>query len=630
MVFWSDSVAAILRRGCIIACLACAVAAPAVAEITPEAKAIVERHIEAIGGRAAFDAVESVHGKGTVQAFGFTGEIETWTKRPDRRASHMKLGPLEVSQGDDGETAWRTDPSGKVIVLDGLDRRRSIASTWFDANRWLEPDQGGGSVALAEGVKDAAGHHVLDVRSPDGDLRQVWISKETWMIDRIVSTSDQRTIIQEISEYAPFAGVMFPVVARTSIEGMPANDVIVTFETLDVNADMSGAPFGVPGETATGQRYLGAEGRAVIPFDYSGRHLWVRASVNGQPPRDFIYDTGASMTVIDSAYAAEIGLDTQGSMQGQGAGATGSVSLATLETLSVEGAGRGVEMPGVQVAVLSINAMLEPFFWRPCAGIVGFNFISQFVNEVDYEKAEITLYDPVTFTYAGGGEAIPMNLAGTVPAIEMTIDGAYTGEFRVDVGSSATVDLHRPFVEKHGLAKKIGKTVDVTSGGFGGTFTSRVTRMKSLAIGPYEWKKPIVSLSQATTGALASADYAGNIGNRILERFKCTFDYERRVLYLEPVARFEAPDTFTRTGLQMARTDGETRIAQVIQGSPAEKAGLQVGDRVRTIDGRAADEWSRGEVEALFEDAEPGRRVTFEVDREGRTRKLTVRLADFL
>jgi Aspartyl protease/PDZ domain len=615
----------------VLAGLASSFVAVARAEITPEAKGVVEHYLEATGGRAQFESIHSVHGKGTVQAFGFSGEIETWTRVPGQRATRMEIGPLKLLQGNDGEKAWRTDPGGKVIVLDGQDLQRSIASTWFDANRWLLDDQGGGSVSLASGVPDAAGYDVLEVKAPDGDMRQMWVSKKTGLIDKVVTKTDQRTVVNTLSDYRAFGGELFAMTAKTSIEGMPANDVTVTFQSFDVNTDFSDEPFRVPGEKGPGVHYLKQDGVAHFAFQYSGRHLWVRASVNGNPPADFIFDTGASITVIDSAYAAQIGLETQGQMQGQGAGAVGSVTLAKLNQLRVDGIdGDGVELTDQNVAVLSISPALEPFFWKPCAGILGFNFISQFVNEIDYDTGRLVLYDPATFQYSGKGEAIPIQLAGTVPTIRMTIDGKYEGEFRVDVGSSSTVDLHRPFVEKNGIDKVVKKSVDVTSGGFGGTFTSRITRMQSIAIGPFGWKDPVVSLSQAASGALASTEYAGNVGNRILERFKCTFDYERRKLYLEPGARYRTPDTFTRAGLQIARSDDKLVAMQVIEGSPAAKAGITAGDEIRAIDGTPADQLVRDEIDRLFEEGAPGRKVALDIVHDGTPRSVKMKLKDFI
>jgi len=632
MVSWSSRPGAWRTAAVLCIALAATGAHPAfvTAEITPEAAKVVARHLEAIGGRAAFDAVETMHGTGKVEAFGFTGTIEMWSARPDRRASRMTLGPLTLQQGDDGETSWRTDPGGKVMVLDGKDLQHSISGTWFDANRWLEADQGGGKVRIADGAPDGA-YDVLLVESPLGDTRRVWVNRDTGLIDKVVAKDDQRTVTNVLSDYRAFGGLKMPTVTKTSVEGMTANDITVTFDAFEVNGDVSQAPFGVPGGHADAVQYLKIPKRAQLAFEYSGKHLWLRASVNGHPPADFIFDTGASITVIDSAYAASIGLEALGSLQGQGAGATGSASLGSLETLRVEGEdGDGVQIADVPIAVLSVNGILEPFFWRPCAGILGFNFIHQFVVEIDYDAETLVLHDPKAFEYTGKGQAIPMAIAGTTPTVDMSVDGKWKGAFRVDVGSSATVDLHRPFVKANGIDEKVKKSVTVVSGGFGGTFTSRLTRMKSLQIGPFSWKNPVVSLSGAETGALASEDYAGNIGNRILERFKCTFDYERRQLWLEPGARSGAPDGVSRTGLQLVRRDDDVSVAQVIEGSPAAKAGMREGDGVRSIDGRPAAEWTRDEMEALFEEGKPGRKVLFEITRDGRSLNVKIALREVI
>ena len=280
-------------------------------------------------------------------------------------------------------------------------------------------------------------------------------------------------------------------------------------------------------------RYLKTPGLARLPFEYQARHVWLRASVNGGPPADFIFDTGASLTVLDSAYAAKIGLQTEGLQQGQGAGATGSASFAVLSSLTVAATdGDGIEVKDARVAVLNVNAILAPYFWRDCAGVIGFDFINRFVDELDFDARRLTLHDPKTFQHAGPGTAIPMTLAGHTPVVTMTLDGGITGDFRVDVGSGSSVDLHTPFVKRHDLMTKAGKGVEVMGGGFGGTFTTRMVRMKKIEIGPYSWADPVVSLSQATVGAFTSEDYAGNIGNRILERFKVTLDYERRQMWL--------------------------------------------------------------------------------------------------
>jgi len=198
------------------------------------------------------------------------------------------------------------------------------------------------------------------------------------------------------------------------------------------------------------------------------------------------------------------------------------------------------------------------------------------------------------------------------------------------VGSGSSVDMHSPFVKQHDLMAKAGKSFEVTGGGFGGTFSSTLCRMKSFAIGPYEWKDPIVILSQATTGGLASEDYAGNIGNQILERFKVTFDYDRRAVYLQPGQRYTRRDRFTMAGFQLAKLGDRYEATQVLPGSAADKGGLEPGDRVLTIDRQAVASYDPEALRRMFEDGKPGDRHTVEVERGKKKKKITLTLAELL
>jgi membrane-associated protease RseP (regulator of RpoE activity) len=59
--------------------------------------------------------------------------------------------------------------------------------------------------------------------------------------------------------------------------------------------------------------------------------------------------------------------------------------------------------------------------------------------------------------------------------------------------------------------------------------------------------------------------------------------------------------------------------------SPAALAGLRVGDKVTSFDGVRVSSWSQ--LASVIKDAQPGREVTFTVDRDGKTLTLRTRLA---
>jgi membrane-associated protease RseP (regulator of RpoE activity) len=282
----------------------------------------------------------------------------------------------------------------------------------------------------------------------------------------------------------------------------------------------------------------------------------------------------------------------------------------------------------VKVAVLDVNPAFEPMFWRSMAGVIGYDVISRFVVTVDYDDSLLVLHDPATWTYTGTEKPLSMVMNGTVPALKGKFDDADEGLFRLDVGSSSTVDVHAPFAKRTGILNRMGKTTRFDGVGFGGTFSSDVGRLRSMSLGPYEWDDPVVTVSHATEGAFASEEFAGNIGNRILERFKVTFDYERRQVYLEPGKRYADRDQLTRTGVLLTKRSGQVGVESVLADSPAERAGLRIGDQVLAVDGRDIAQWDLPELTQLFDEGEAGRKVEVRVLRGGQPKQLKIKLAD--
>jgi hypothetical protein len=614
-----------------LSCLVLLPAVPAVrAAVAPEAKPVLERYLQAMGGQALLDD-RSVHTRSTIEAFMMKGVIEAWTVRPDRYLTRLEIGPLKMSMGCDGQTGWRTDPGGKVLKLDGKDLEDVRGGAWFDTDGYLLPDQAGGSVTYAGEESDSAGRYaVLELTPPVGRARRAYFDLKTGLVTKAISKNDQQTTVTRLGDYRRVGRRMMSFHSTAEIVGQPMNTVKIALDSVWVNEALPADLFAPPSDQGS-VRYLKTPGVARLPFEYQARHVWLRASVNGGPPADFIFDTGASITVIDSAYAAKIGLQTEGAQQGQGAGATGSASFAALSSLVVAAAdGDGIEVKDARVAVLSVNSILAPYFWRDCAGVIGFDFISRFVDELDFDARRLTLRDPKTFQYTGPGTAIPMTLAGHTPVVTLRLDGRITGDFRVDAGSGSTVDLHTPFVKRHDLMTRAGRGVEVMGGGFGGMFTTRVVRMKKLEIGPYSWADPVVSLSQATAGAFTSEDYAGNIGNRILERFKVTLDYERRRMWLEPGKLYTRRDPMSRSGIQLVRHADTVKVAAVLAGSAAERAGLSADDVVTALDGRRILELGFEGVAAILDESAEGSTHTLAVVRAGKARKIRITLKEML
>lgn len=609
-------------------------AAGARADITPQAQAVVDRYLEATGGRAAFAADTALHFQYRVRAEGMAGRLEQWVVAPDRILEIEQLGPLRRRAGYDGRQGWRTDlGSRQVGPLEGRDLEALRAEVWFRTEQWARPDQGGGKVAHGQhAYYKGRAMEALTVEPPVGPPGELWFDTETGLLARITHRRDQYHWNEELLAWKTLAG------RRRWTASLIGDSVLFAagFQRLNLDSVRAETPrepgaFSPPASTLKPAVWLKSRGVARVPFRYKRGHVWLRASVNGGPVDDFILDTGCTTTALDRAWTRQAGLDTQGQLVAQGVGGTDTGAWATVRTLRIAGPdGDGVQVADLKAAVLELNDDLETYDWSKAAGLIGYDVLGRFVVELDFDRQLLVLHDPAAWRHEGPGEALPMTLHAGIPTVPVTLNGTCTGQYLVDVGNATVLSVHSDQVDRCRLFGLARKDVQHWVGGIGGVFTESVCRLDSVRIGPFSWKEPIAGLTLHRYGGAGSKEIQGNVGTSVLERFKCTFDYARGQLWLEPGARYAQRDRFTRSGLWVTRWSGNVYVVRVVRKSPAEAAGFKVRDIVRAIDGRPIERWTPEQIDAVLVDGEPGRVVRLTVERELVNEDLEVTLADVL
>ena len=616
---------------CFVLALFAAGSRSADASIDAKSKTVIDRYLKVTGGPGAWVRDSTMHARFHVKAFGLEGTVDRWNARPDRSVTSTRLGPLSLSEGTSGGKAWRIDQNGKLQWLDGSELTDALGENYLDQELWATPDRGGGTIRyLRRQGTGSAAVEVLQVTPPKGKPRELSFAADSGYLVKTLQMSDAQTIETTLSDYADLEGRKRAMRSLAQVQGMAANNVEISVDSMRAGVSVDGPLFLPPEAMTKDYHFLGSTRSAVVPMRYAERHVWLKVSVNGEPAQDFLLDTGASVTVLDSTYAAKLGLTTRGSLQGTGAGSSGQFAFTSVNTIRVEGqAGSGIELTSQHVVVAPLSKYLKSYFWRDTPGVLGYDFLSRFVNAIDYEKQTLTFSDPEGFQYTGKGQAIPISFSEGVPVVHAKVDGV-EGDFRLDVGSGSSVDLHTPFVEKNGFRAKAKKTIDAPGAGFGGSFEMDMARLSSFEIGTYVIADPIVGLTRTQTGTFSGTDFAGNVGNRILDRFHCTFDYSKKVVYLEPDARFATRDDFGQFGAQIMLEDDRIVVGYVAEGTPAAAAGLEVGDVVNSINGKAAAGLSIDDIFPLLEDSPPGTEITLNVSRGGAARDIKIRLAPSL
>ena len=344
-----------------------------------------------------------------------------------------------------------------------------------------------------------------------------------------------------------------------------------------------------------------------IPFELANHLVIVKGRINKSRPLSFLLDTGASLAVVRSNVAQELKLSLSGSVNARGAGPGAQTgSRVTRATWSLV----GLERLAQPVAFALPLPELPFSLGRDVDGIVGGEFIRQFVVELDYQAHVLRLHDPATFAYTGRGETLPLEFnADGHPVIKATVMPSpgvqLEGRFLFDIGSSLALALHAPLVRDHNLPALPSKTIrSMGAGGVGGRSEGRLGRVTTFQIGSFTLHNPITLFSQAAGGAFASAALAGNIGAQIANRFRVFLDYSHRHLILEPSPTFSDPYDRAFSGLAL-RAEGANyrtfRVRDVLEDSPATEAGLMVGDIVTAIDDTAADTLTLTAINEMLE-----------------------------
>ncbi|MBI2932893.1 MAG: PDZ domain-containing protein [Planctomycetes bacterium] len=124
-----------------------------------------------------------------------------------------------------------------------------------------------------------------------------------------------------------------------------------------------------------------------VSFELESSIIFVKGSVNGTDGLRFIFDTGASVTVLKPAAARKLGVLTKDDPGGRFFGLA-----PVFKTVGSIGAGKAA-VADLPVAIMMVPQADLPLGLQGIAydGILGYNYISQFITTIDYKAKTLAL-----------------------------------------------------------------------------------------------------------------------------------------------------------------------------------------------------------------------------------------------
>ncbi|WP_246113209.1 aspartyl protease family protein [Segetibacter aerophilus] len=314
-----------------------------------------------------------------------------------------------------------------------------------------------------------------------------------------------------------------------------------------------------------------------FPFTtLSGGIIIVKALLDEHPDTlNFILDTGSGGISLDSAiveYLHLVKTPSERILRG----------IAMIRKI-IYVPNRTLHLPKLDIEHLDFHindyTLLTSVYGVRIDGIIGYSFFSRFIVKVDYDTNMLEIYSPGKIKYPRGGIILKPTING-IPVFDATITDGVTkaSRFYFDSGAGLCLLMSDNFANDSSILVKGKKVLFTQAEGIGGKKPMKLTTVKEIKIGPYRFKKVPAHIFVDDYNVTSYPTLGGLIGNDLLRRFNLIVNYADHEIHLKPNTHFRETFDYSYTGLGMYDVNGQIIIEDVMEGSPAAKAGLKPGD----------------------------------------------------
>ncbi|MDQ2751685.1 MAG: aspartyl protease family protein, partial [Bacteroidota bacterium] len=295
---------------------------------------------------------------------------------------------------------------------------------------------------------------------------------------------------------------------------------------------------------------------------------------------NFVLDTGSGGISLDSATCEYLKIKKeQSNIMIKGIAGMRAVEFAYNHTLN---------LPGLVVKNLDFHVsdydILTSVYGMKIDGIIGYSFLHRYVVAIDYEKSRLEILSKGFYKYPRGGYVLHPKFS-TLPIQQISLKEKHdvVSSFYFDTGAGLCFLLSDKFADDSAVFKANKKMYPTLAQGLGGKAEMNVTTLKEVKIGPYKFRNVPTYIFNDPYNATSYPQVSGLIGNDLMRRFTVILNYTEREIFIKPNSFFRDSFDYSYTGLGIYMVENKIVVLDIMKGSPAEKAGLQLGDVIVSV-----------------------------------------------
>lgn len=530
-----------------------------------------------------------------------------------------------LASGFDGVVNWSQDRSGGSHKLNSVFAQKLARSeSWILRRGWCRSNS---AKIGARADKTVAAHvyAVFQVIPDGGSPVELWMDPASGFPFRVVEQQSESHLSRTFVAWTTLPDGT-PVANEEYLE-YPEDESSETlkFTGFTRDASIAKAAFSEPAPPHD-FAILGGHASTTVSYEADIDRIFLPVMIDSNGPFLFELDTGGHLILTADA-ARGLHLKAVGAFSSTGAGQ--AVVKAGFVKVHEVRIGDAV-IRDQPVKVLPLQSSSNDRGPRaPRSGILGLELFERFAVHLNRSAHSLTLTPLSKFKYRGKGIALPLQFTEDAPLTQGAIQ-SIAGIVELDTGNSGPAILEGLWATSHGLAEQFSHGIVMSGSGVGGSYRDSVNRAR-LKLGPFDLPNELVSyVGVVERGADSVQAVAGNFGEPILQQFNTTFDYAHYVVWLDPVPGRE-PRAFNRAGIGLIKSEPDQfTVTLILDGSPASRAGLVIGDIIMGVDGRSASTMAVFEAKALFLQP-PGTQILLTVRKStGEVRDVAIKLEDFI
>jgi len=224
---------------------------PVRAQTLPKGEDILDKNLEATGGKAAREKCKNRVEKGTIEitSIGIKGEVTIFAAAPNKMYFVTKLeGIGQIEEGCDGKVAWSINPTTGPRIKEGAERDSALrrADLEADAN-WRKYTKK--AECTGEETVDGKPCYKVELTMTDGQTRTHCYDKSSYLL--LKSSGAEKTANGDVNAESVFSdfrkvdGVLLPFKTKQTVI---STEIIVTIDKVEHNVEIPENRFDLPGD----------------------------------------------------------------------------------------------------------------------------------------------------------------------------------------------------------------------------------------------------------------------------------------------------------------------------------------------------------------------------------------------